>query len=52
MQRDFLREGLRSMAPALETIAREGEAWGLDGELLTHLRPGLLARARELAALA
>lgn len=52
VQRDFLREGLRGMAPALETIAREGEAWGLDGELLTHLRPGLLARARELAALA
>ncbi|WP_439590513.1 type II toxin-antitoxin system HipA family toxin [Hydrogenophaga sp.] len=51
VQREPLVEGLKTMVPALERIAEEGEALGLDAEVLTHLRPGILARAKELAAL-
>jgi serine/threonine-protein kinase HipA len=52
VQRAPLVEGLKTMVPALERIADEGEALGLDVEVLAHLRPGILARAKELAALA
>jgi serine/threonine-protein kinase HipA len=51
IQRTALVEGLKAMVPALEQIAAEGEAMGLDAEVLTHLRPGILARAQELATL-
>ena len=40
------------MVPALQRIAADGEAMGLEADVLNHLRPSLLARARELAALA
>ncbi|WP_315123315.1 HipA domain-containing protein [Comamonas antarctica] len=52
LQRAALVEGLRAMVPALRRIAAEGEAMGIDADVLNHLRPGLLARAQELAALA
>ena len=52
VQRMPLVEGLKAMVPALERIADEGEAMGLDAAVLNHLRPGILAQARELAALA
>ena len=39
------------MIPALERIAADGLALGLEAEVLGHLRPALLARAQELAAL-
>jgi serine/threonine-protein kinase HipA len=51
VQRTPLVEGLKAMAPALEQIAADGEAMGLDANVLAHLRPGILARAQELAAL-
>lgn len=46
-----LVQGLKAMVPALERIAAEGESMGMETEVLQHLRPGILARARELAAL-
>lgn len=52
VQRQPLVDGLKAMAPALEHIAAEGEAMGLDAAVLNHLRPGIRALARELAALA
>lgn len=52
LKRTSLVEGLKTMVPALERIADEGEALGLDAEVLAHLRPGILARAKELVALA
>lgn len=39
------------MAPALEDLATQGERFGLDAGTLHHLRPGILARAQELADL-
>jgi serine/threonine-protein kinase HipA len=51
VQRTALVEGLKEMVPALEHIAADGEAMGLDATVLAHLRPGILARAQELAAL-
>lgn len=51
VQRAALVEGLKAMVPALERIAAEGQALGMDAEVLNHLRPSLLARAQELAAL-
>ncbi len=51
VQRVPLVDGLKAMVPALERIAAEGQALGLDAGLLDHLRPGILARAKELAAL-
>lgn len=52
LQRAALVEGLRAMVPALQRIAVEGEAMGMEAEVLKHLRPGLTARAQELTALA
>jgi serine/threonine-protein kinase HipA len=52
LQRAELVAGLRAMAPVLVQIAAEGQAMGLEPEVLDHLRPGILARAQELAALA
>lgn len=51
LQRDPLVKGLKAMIPALERIAADGLALGLEPEVLDHLRPALLARAQELAAL-
>ncbi|CAN5465838.1 type II toxin-antitoxin system HipA family toxin [soil metagenome] len=50
--REPLVAGLKAMVPALQQIAAEGEAMGLEAGVLDHLRPGLLAHAQELAALA
>lgn len=52
VQRAPLVEGLKAMAPALARIATEGDTMGLEPELLQLLRPGIAARAQELAALA
>lgn len=51
VQRAPLVEGLKAMAPALERIAVQGEAMGVEPALLNLLRPGILARAQELATL-
>lgn len=52
LQRAALVQGLQAMVPALRRIAAEGEALGIEADVLHHLRPSLLARAQELAALA
>jgi len=44
--------GLKAMEPALRQIAAQGEAMGLETAVMEHLRPHILARANELAALA
>lgn len=44
--------GLKAMVPALHRIADEGPAMGLDADVADDLRPGMLARASELTALA
>jgi serine/threonine-protein kinase HipA len=49
--REPLVEGLKSMVPALERIADEGAAMGMDADVLAHLRPGILTLAQQLAAL-
>jgi serine/threonine-protein kinase HipA len=46
-----LVQGLRAMAPRLERVAAEGEALGLEADLLNFLRPGILRLAHELATL-
>ncbi len=51
VERAPLVEGMKAMVPALQRLAAEGEAMGLDAEVLKHLRPGLLAQAQQLAAL-
>ncbi len=52
LQRAPLVEGLKAMVPALEHIAKDAQAMGLEAEVLNHLRLGILAQARQLAALA
>ena len=52
MARDVLVAGLKTMEPVLREIAADGEAMGLEPAVLNHLRPRILARADELAALA
>ena len=51
LQRASLVLELKTMAPTLERIAAEGEAMGLEPEVLSHLRQYLLASAQELMAL-
>lgn len=51
MARAPLVAGLKAMEPALRQIAAEGEALGLAHEVFSHVRPYILARADELAAL-
>ena len=46
-----LVQGLRAMAPRLERVVAEGDALGLEADLLDFLRPGILRLARELATL-
>jgi len=50
--RAALVAGLKAMEPALREIAQHGETMGLETAVIDHLRPHLLARANELAALA
>ena len=40
------------MEPSLRQVAGQGEAMGIEPGVLNHLRPHILARAEELAALA
>lgn len=46
-----LLAGLKALAPALCQVATDGHAMGLATNVLEHLRPSLLARADQLAAL-
>jgi serine/threonine-protein kinase HipA len=50
--REPLVAGLKAMEPALRKVAAQGEAMGLEAEVIHHLRAHLLARADELATLA
>ncbi len=50
--REPLVAGIKAMEPALQAIAAQGEAMGLEAAVIEHLRPHILARADELAALA
>jgi serine/threonine-protein kinase HipA len=50
--REPLVAGIKAMEPALRAIAMEGEALGLETDVVSQLRPHILARADELATLA
>jgi serine/threonine-protein kinase HipA len=50
--REALVAGIKVMEPALRQIAAKGESMGLEPAVMNHLRPHILARADELAALA
>ncbi len=50
--REALVAGLKAMEPALRQVAAEGDALGVEPDVLNHIRPHILARADELAALA
>lgn len=52
LDRAALVAGLKSMVPRLHQVAEQGEEMGLEPDVLSHLRPHILARAEELAALA
>ena len=52
LQRQTLVEALQAMTPALQDLAGNGMAYGLEPEVLQHLRPGIQARAQDLAKLA
>jgi len=52
LQRAPLRAGLRALAPVLDEIAGDAAGSGLEPEVHAHLRPGMRAQARQLAALA
>jgi len=51
VRREALVNGLREMGPALTHIAQHGTEAGLEGPVLEHLRPGILAQANRLLAL-
>lgn len=51
VRREFLVEGLRSMAPALAHIAEHGTESGIEPGVLAHLRLGILAQAERLMQL-
>ena len=51
LSRDALVAGLGKMALRLRSISEVGETMGLEPEVHAHLRPGIQARAEELAAL-
>lgn len=51
VSRAHLVDGLKQLVPALQRIAADGAAMGLDADVLNHLRPGILAQAQQLAAL-
>ena len=52
LARAALVAGLKTMEPALRQVAADGEAMGLEPEVLNHLHPHILAQADQLAALA
>lgn len=52
LEREALVAGLKAMEPGLRQVAEQGEAMGVEPGVLNHLRPHILARAEELAALA
>lgn len=52
LERAALVAGLKVMEPGLRQVAEQGEAMGIEPGVLNHLRPHVLARAEELAALA
>jgi len=52
LEREALVAGLKAMEPGLRQVAEQGEAMGVEFGVLNHLRPHILARAEELAALA
>lgn len=52
LDRAALVAGLQGMEPALRQVAEQGEAMGIEPGVLNHLRPHILARAQELAAVA
>ena len=49
--REALVAGLKAMEPALRQVAAEGDTLGVEPDVLNHIRPHILARADELAAL-
>ena len=51
LDRAALCDGLRQMAPALASIAREGVALGLSSAVHALLRPGIESLARQLDGL-
>jgi len=51
VSREFLCAGLKAMEPALRQIAVLGEVMGLEPAVMDHVRPHILERADELAAL-
>lgn len=50
--REALVAGLKAMEPALRQVAAEGDTLGVEPDVLNHIRPHIMARADELAALA
>lgn len=52
LDRAALVAGLKAMEPGLRQVAEQGQAMGIEPEVLNHLRPHILARAQELVALA
>lgn len=52
LERAALVAGLKAMEPGLRQVAEQGQAMGIEPEVLNHLRPHILARAQELATLA
>lgn len=51
LERSALVDGLKAMEPGLRHVAERGEEMGIEPGVLNHLRPHILARADELAAL-
>lgn len=51
LNREFLLQGLKAMAPRLRDIATNGIAMGLEPAVYAHLRLGIEARAAELEKL-
>lgn len=52
ISREFLCAGIKAMEPLLRQAAAQGEAMGIEPAVMAHVRPHILARADELAALA
>jgi len=51
IQRDVLVAGLRAMIAPLQDIALNGQAMGLEPDVLAHVRPSILAQVQRLSAL-
>ncbi|MEX1165918.1 MAG: HipA domain-containing protein, partial [Hydrogenophaga sp.] len=52
ISREFLCAGIKAIEPLLRQAAAQGEAMGIEPAVMAHVRPHILARADELAALA